>query len=263
MSATLRILGTAAGPGIPSFYCHCAACEEARSDPRYRRTRTGLCLHLDGRQVLIDASPDLRSQLLRAGIDHIDRVWLSHWHADHYQGLPELEYFVRLLTRENVPLVLPPQAEELFLQTFPDLADIFTLSRWQFFETYREGEVALTPLPAEHGIETAGFLIETARTRVAYFPDTNDQWAAAVKERVRGVDYLICDASFHGDNWFPHAHMNTKEAIALSHELEAKHTLLTHLALHYADPISTAGLREELKNEDTIEIALDDMLIAL
>lgn len=263
MAAMLRILGTAAGPGVPSFYCHCVACEEAREDAHLARTRTGLCLYDSDRTILIDASPDLRQQLIDGGISTVNSVYLTHWHADHYAGLPELEYYVQLHTKEPLPLVLPESAAETFTTTFPDLAPVYTISTWQFGETYREGDFSITPLPAVHSIETAGFLIAGPLARAAYFPDTANQLSEEVLAALAGIDYLICDSTFHGDNWYPHAHMNVAEAVALGKAVAAKKTILTHLALHYADPITTKDLVHKLGDEKNVLVALDGMTLPL
>lgn len=263
MAAMVRILGTAAGPGVPSFFCYCKACEEARQHRRYARTRTGLCLYGSKGKILIDASPDLRQQLLDGGISEIDTVYLSHWHADHYEGLAELEYYVQLHKKTPLPLVLPESAQDQFAETFPDLVPVYTVSTWQFGTSYREDDFTLTPLPAVHGIETAGFLIEGPLATAAYFPDTNDALDDEVLAKLKGVDYLICDATFNGDNWYPHAHMNVEQAVQLGKSVGAKQTILTHLAMHYANPITTEQLEMKLESEKNVKIAYDGMTLAL
>lgn len=262
MSVKFKILGTCAGTGVPSFFCECPGCAEARQKPQYARTRTGAFMETEAGKILIDAPPDLRSQLVRESIYKVDTIFLTHWHADHYTGLGEFEYYVKLLTGEPLTLYLPPAAVAEFQTTFPDLTDVFQVITWQYGQKYSFGEISITPLPANHGIETAGFLVEYRETRLAYFPDTAGL-PPETAEQLTGIDYLVCDATFNGDNWFPHSHMNVEEAIGLGRSVQAKHIILTHLSIHYSEPITTTDLEKRLSVETDVSVAYDGMQIEL
>lgn len=256
------ILGTGAGPGLPSFFCDCVACREARKNPELARTRSGALIAAGASNVLIDASPDLRRQLIKENVNKVDSVFLTHWHYDHFGGLGELEYYAKLARHDVIPVFLPPSAVEQYTAAYPDLADVFHIKPWEFYQQYSVGEISLTPLPANHGVETAGFLLESKEVRLAYFPDTAGLPAASA-EKVRGVDWLICDATFHGENWFPEAHMSIEEAIELGEKVEARRTALTHLAIHYSQPVSSVDLAEEVAKFKNVVVAYDGMQIKL
>lgn len=258
----LQLLGTAAGPGVPAFFCGCAGCEEARRDPRLSRARSGVRLHLDGKNFLLDASPDLRHQLVRFDMREVEEVFLTHWHHDHCGGLGELEYYVRLHHRAPLRLHLPESAVPLFLDASPHLAEIFELHAWTWGKPLQRGAVTITGLEASHGIETAGVLVRSANTSIAYFPDTAGLPEATLQQ-VEGVDWLICDATFTGENWFPESHMTVSEAIALGRAVHAKHTVLTHFAVHFSQPVTNAQLAALTQNEPGVIIAHDGMKIAL
>jgi phosphoribosyl 1,2-cyclic phosphate phosphodiesterase len=67
------------------------------TEPRNRRTRTSALVEdAAGRRLLIDAGPDLRQQLLSAGIATIDAVAFTHAHADHVLGADDLRIINRL-----------------------------------------------------------------------------------------------------------------------------------------------------------------------
>ncbi len=257
-----KILGTGAGTGVPSFFCECSGCAEARKNPAYARTRTGAFLDTEQGRVLIDASPDIRSQLVRESIFGIDTIFLTHWHADHYSGLGEFEYYVKLLTKKPVQLYLPVSAVNDFLSTFPDLTEVFKLIPWEYQQRYSFGNVCLTPLRANHGIETAGFLVESGQSRLAYFPDTAGLPSATAKQ-LAGIDYLICDATFYGENLYPHSHMTVEQAIELGRQINARHTILTHLSVHYSQPITTVEIEKELLQYSNVAAARDGMSIEL
>ncbi|MFY9140549.1 MAG: MBL fold metallo-hydrolase [Thermacetogeniaceae bacterium] len=256
--AELVFLGTGAGPGVPSFFCSCPGCQEAWRKNGYSRTRSGAALRTGKRTLLIDASPDLRAQLLREKISVVDGVFLTHWHYDHFAGLGELEYYVKLERREKLPLYLPPSAVRQFNSAFPNLSEVYSIIPWQFFRDYCFDGVIITPLPANHSVETAGFLIESGGCRLAYFSDTAGLPEITAK-RVLGADWLICDATFYGENWFPDAHMSVKEAIQLGRQLEAKRIVLTHLSIHYSQAITGEELEKEISGYPGVMIGLDGM----
>jgi len=256
-----KLLGTGAGVGVPLFFCHCPACEEARQNPVFSRTRSGAMFRAAEETILIDASPDLFTQLNREGIETVDVVFLSHWHYDHFGGLGDLEFYVRLKRHKAVQLFLPPSALSEFVAAFPFLTDVFEIIPWRFGQTYSFGETALTPLPAAHSIETAGFLLENKK-RLAYFTDTAGL-PPATAEKIDQVDFLICDATFNGENWYPHSHMNIEEAIALGRKIRAKKTILTHMSMHYSVPRTVAWLTKKLETEPDIGIGLDGLAIEI
>ena len=90
------ILGCGSSGGVPRLGGHWGACDPA--NPRNRRRRCSLLLERFGpdgiTQVLIDSGPDMREQLLDAGIGRLDAVVYTHAHADHVHGLDDLRQIV-------------------------------------------------------------------------------------------------------------------------------------------------------------------------
>jgi len=84
----LTFLGTGTSQGIPIIGCHCPVCSSA--DPRDKRFRAAALLEWNGLQILIDAGPDFRMQLLSQGIGHLDAILLTHNHKDHTGGLDDV-----------------------------------------------------------------------------------------------------------------------------------------------------------------------------
>ena len=97
-----------------------------------------------------------------------------------------------------------------------------------------------------HAPGTYGYLIETPETRLFYASDTG-KLPPETAERVRDVDVMAMDATFWKRNWSPDAHHSVQECIEEGLELGAKTLYLTHLAMHYDEPVTLAELEEYLQ----------------
>jgi phosphoribosyl 1,2-cyclic phosphate phosphodiesterase len=84
----ITFLGTGTSFGVPVVGCGCPVCHSA--DPRDARLRSSLLVETARTVLLVDAGPEFRLQALRAGLDRVDAVLLTHAHADHIHGLDDL-----------------------------------------------------------------------------------------------------------------------------------------------------------------------------
>lgn len=87
----LTFLGTGTSQGVPMIGCDCRVCRS--DDPRDKRLRSSAFVEYGGLKILVDAGPDFRTQMLRAGIRHIDAILLTHNHKDHTGGLDDVRAF--------------------------------------------------------------------------------------------------------------------------------------------------------------------------
>ena len=92
MTTKITILGCGNSTGVPMSDGHWGHCDPA--EPRNRRRRSSILIEKDDTTVLIDAGPDLREQMLSAGVKKLDAVIFTHAHADHTQGIDDLRAFV-------------------------------------------------------------------------------------------------------------------------------------------------------------------------
>ena len=92
MPLVFTMLGCGSSAGVPRLGLGWGACDPL--NPKNRRRRCSLLVERIGEngrtRVLIDTSPDLREQLLGAGVDALDGVLFSHDHADHTHGIDDL-----------------------------------------------------------------------------------------------------------------------------------------------------------------------------
>ncbi|MBQ6179949.1 MAG: MBL fold metallo-hydrolase [Bacteroidales bacterium] len=86
--ARLTFLGTGTSQGVPIIGCKCEVCRS--KDERDKRFRASVFVEYEGLNILVDAGPDFRIQMLRLGISHLDAILLTHNHKDHTGGLDDV-----------------------------------------------------------------------------------------------------------------------------------------------------------------------------
>lgn len=81
-------MGTGTSQGVPIIGCQCGVCRS--DDPRDARLRASALVEYGGLNILVDAGPDFRTQMVRAGVRHLDAILLTHNHMDHIGGLDDV-----------------------------------------------------------------------------------------------------------------------------------------------------------------------------
>ncbi len=255
---TFTFMGTGAGCGVPAFFCDCPACEEARHNPAARRGDCGVMV-TGGQTTLIDTPPDIRQYLIRENVRAVDQVLFTHWHFDHVGGLGEMEYMVQLRTRTKLPTYASPYTLSSINNEFHYMTYALDEHPVHIEEPLALDGVSYTALGVRHAPGTYGYLVETPDTRLFYASDTG-KLPRETAERVRGVDFMALDATFWGENGSPENHHSVQECIEEALSLDVKKLYLTHLCMHYAEPITLAELNEYLKQYDgQVEAAADGL----
>lgn len=198
------------------------------------------------KRLLIDTPPDTRHQLLREGVRQFDQLVFTHAHFDHIGGLGEMEYMIQLLTKHPLPTYASEAAHVGIYQEFHYMDYCLDWHDLQSFDSFEFDGVRYTALPVTHCPGTFGYLIETPQTKLFYASDTG-KLPDETAERIRGVDILAMDATFWKKNWNPDAHHSIQECIEEGLSLDAKKIYLTHMCMHYDEPITVAQLEEFLQ----------------
>ncbi|MFG1300305.1 MBL fold metallo-hydrolase [Xanthobacter sp. V3C-3] len=237
------ILGCGSSGGVPRVGQGWGACDPA--NPRNRRRRCSLLVERFGpggkTTVLVDTSPDLREQLIEAGVTHVDAVLYTHEHADHTHGIDDLRPLA-ILHRKRVDVFADEDTSRMLHQRFgycfatpPGSAYPPILTEHRF----REGreivvEGAGGPIPAlpfrqRHGdIDSFGFRFGD----VAYSSDVNG-FPDNSLARLHNLDVFIIDALRET----PHpSHFTLQEALDHVAMLRPRRAILTnlHTDLDYA-----------------------------
>ena len=259
----LTFLGTGTSQGVPTIGCRCAVCRS--TDRRDRRLRSAAMVEWRGVRLLIDAGPDLRYQLLRADVSHLDGILLTHEHKDHIGGLDD----VRALNFVDYPEAIHPvdiYATERTLSTVrKDFDYAFVADKYRGVpeirlhtihhgEPFRVGDAEIVPIAGRHSarFEVTGFRFG----RLAYLTDFKEIAEEEVR-RLEGVEVLVVNAL----RVKPHdSHFNLEEALTLIRRLRPQRAFLTHMS----HDMGLHAERSRLLPEgvelayDTLEIEIND-----
>lgn len=201
---------------------------------------------ITGRQnVLVDASPDLRLQLLAAGTRRIDGFILTHTHYDHSGGLGDIEFHARIDGLAPIPSYMSRESAVWLQETFGFMTDCLAVHVIETGEEFVMDDVTYTALEVTHSPGTFGLLTKTNHGRAAYIPDTGPLPPATL-EAIRGIETLILGASFWGRNRLPEDHLCVEEALSIARDVRPKAFYLTHLSMHYDSPVTNRELESYL-----------------
>ena len=199
---SFTILGCGSSGGVPRLGGQWGDCDP--TNPKNNRRRCSLLItRTSGDQatrVLIDTSPDLRSQLLDAGIGELNGVVYTHAHADHVHGIDDLRMIV-FNTRAQLQVWADGDTGDALLSRFgyifvqpkgsayPPICDLNTITGDVTIDG-PGGPITLTPFEVQHGnIDALGFRIGG----VAYLPDVSDI-PDPVWDSLQDLDCWIVDA---------------------------------------------------------------------
>jgi phosphoribosyl 1,2-cyclic phosphate phosphodiesterase len=256
----LTFLGTGTSFGVPQLGCSCEVCTS--TDPRDHRMRVGAAVETDsGAVILIDTPPELRVQLLRAGITRVDAVLYTHGHADHTHGIDDLRAFT-VLQRQHLPVYgardtlagLSRKFDYIFDDEIRALPGTYKpQARAIALEPGRAArieDVEVTAVPVPHGPVTV-FAYRIGA--LAYVTDAKRVPREAV-DLLRGARVLVVNALFQE----PHpSHLSVSEALEVAREIGAERSYLTHLTHER----SHAALAAELPSG--VEPAYDGLQITI
>ena len=237
----IRILGCGTSTGVPRIGNDWGDCDPA--EPRNRRTRSSILIESAGERLLVDCGPDLREQLNAAGRGRVDRVIVTHDHADHCHGIDDLRQVAHALGH---PVPLHARADVLgrlerrFAYAFagnPLYPPVVEGRPIDGPMRLGQADIRFTDQP-HGGICSLGMRFETSGLSVGYaidFHELTDDMAALYE----GVDHWICDCLRRRPHP-THAHLDA--VLGWARALRVGQVWLTHLD----NSMDYATLRAEL-----------------
>lgn len=256
----VTFLGTGTSQGVPVIGCRCEVCRS--EDKRDKRLRTSAMVECGDTNIVIDAGPDFRFQMLRMGVRHIDAILLTHFHKDHTGGLDDVRAFnfVDYPTIRPVDIYSTLTTAEVIRKDY-DYA--FVENKYRGVPEMRLHEIdqnapfyikgiEITPIRGHHSprFEVTGYRIG----RLAYLTDFK-QIADEEVEKLKGVDTLIVNAL----RFKPHdSHFSVEEAVELIKRVNPRRAYLTHMS----HEIGLHALSAE-KLPQGVELAYDTLTIEI
>ena len=223
-----RILGSGTSSGVPRIGNDWGSVDPA--EPKNRRTRSAALAWIGSERILIDAGPDMRAQLLDAKVGTLDRVIITHDHADHCHGIDDLRQ-VAHNRGDQVPVHARGDLLERLGQRFSYLFSGKALypavlkarsidqdwtigcARWRFVDQ-PHGRITSLGIRVDEGARSLAYAID--------FVELTEEMA----ELYAGVDVWIADCLRRRPHP-THAHLDA--VLGWARDLKVGQLLLTHL----------------------------------
>ena len=275
MALELTFLGTGTSAGVPMIACGCSVCTS--TDPRDRRDRASVFVRYprdetnrragepEDHTVLIDASPDIRLQSIRHGLNWLDALMVTHAHADHVLGVDDLRRFNSAMGDRPLDVYAEHSVFEALTKMFSYIFQPHNNVNKTFIanllsipiepgQPIKLGGATWLPVRLMHGrLPTLGFRVDFAGRAIAYCTDCSTIPPETIAQ-LQGLDVLVLDGL--RERHHP-THMTLDRACEFAAEIGAEQTYLTHFAHDH----SHAELSERLP--EGVEPAYDGLTLRL
>jgi phosphoribosyl 1,2-cyclic phosphate phosphodiesterase len=250
----LTFLGTGTSQGVPVIACNCNIC--GSSDPRDKRLRTSAFIQIDELNLIIDAGPDFRHQVLRAGVQKLDAIIFTHQHRDHIAGLDDVRSF-----NFKQKKAMPIYGNELVIEQIRREFHYVFESKYPGIPQLEINEIDKTPfsinslpiVPIEvlhHKLPVLGFRFKD----LTYITDANTI-SSEEMEKIYGSRVLVINALQKDDHI---SHFTLDEALEVIEEIQPEKAYLTHIS-------HNMGLHHEISKElpSNVFLAYDGLSITI
>lgn len=251
----LEFLGTGTSLGVPMIACKCHVCKS--ENPKDKRLRASLLISYQNKNVVIDCGPDFRSQILRAEVDDLEAVLITHQHRDHIAGLDDIRS-INYILRKKVDIYLSSQSLEAVKLEFPYIfspGDYKGAPQIGFQHLSDEAfdliGLKFIPLPVEHrNMLVYGFRIGD----FSYITDAN-KIPEATMELLKGSKVLVINALRPTSH---PSHFSLDEAVEVVKRVNPEQAYFTHAG-------HLMGLHEQVNKKlpDHMELAYDGLKLEM
>lgn len=220
-------LGTGTSQGVPVIGCDCNVCQSA--DARDKRLRSSMLLKLGNSNIVIDAGPDFRQQMLFEKIKSLRAILLTHEHVDHIFGLDDIRSF-NWLQKMPADIYAEERVQDALKRIF---YYVFTennypgLPKMQLHlinnSPFNIDEIQVVPIRCyHHKLPVFGFRIGN----LSYITDTN-YIPPEERKKLKGTKVLVINALRVEKHI---SHFNLKEALEVIEEVQPEQAYLTHIS---------------------------------
>ena len=220
-------MGTGTSAGVPMIACGCAVCTS--KDKKDKRLRSSILVQSETTTLVVDTTPDFRSQMLRENVKKLGAVLFTHPHKDHIAGLDDvkaftyfskkpMEIYANALTQEALKREYMYAFADKKYPGVPEL-NLNTIDNEPFYV----GDIKVIPILVWHlKMPVLGFRF----SNFTYITDAN-RIDEDEKQKIRGSKVMVINALRHQKHI---SHYTLDEAVDLVHELKVPKAYFTHIS---------------------------------
>lgn len=247
----ITFLGTGTSGGVPMIACSCEVCSS--ENPKDKRFRSSILVQSETTTIVVDTTPDFRSQMLRENVDQLDAVIFTHPHKDHIAGLDDIKAYnffqhkpMEVYANELTQSALKREFPYIFTEDkYPGIPSINLNSI--NLEPFIIGDIPIIPILVYHlKMPVLAFRFGS----FTYITDAN-RIEVDEKKKIAGSDTLVVNALRKTAHI---SHFTLQQAIDLVQELKIPHAYFTHIS-------HQLGKHEDITRElpPTIHLAYDGL----
>ena len=247
----VTFLGTGTSGGVPMIACGCEVCTS--KDEKDKRLRSSILVQSKNTTLVVDTTPDFRTQMLRANVKTLNAVLFTHPHKDHVAGLDDIKAY-NFFQQKPMDVYANKMTQETLFREFPYIfasekypgvpsVELHSIS----LEPFVIGDIPIIPIQVYHlkmpvmAFRFGGF---------TYITDAN-KIDDVEKEKIKGSKIIVVNALRKSQHI---SHFTLQQAIDLVKELEIPEAYFTHIS-------HQLGRHHEISTElpDGIHLAYDGL----